>query len=101
MAIIVEEEKSAVPNLTRLGGWLVILIVLGAAGYYLFLAPATPATVVPPANFQALTPLANLSLNPETVLQSAGYVSLKPPSFPLPSASGPAAVGRTNPFIAP
>ncbi|HEX4104209.1 MAG TPA: hypothetical protein VHZ04_01890 [Candidatus Paceibacterota bacterium] len=101
MAIIIEEEKNNTRGLAQAAGWLVMLIVLGAAAYYLFFAPAGTSTVTPPASFSEIASLTQLSVSPQAVLQSPQFTSLKSPSFPLPAPSGPAAVGRPNPFIAP
>jgi hypothetical protein len=100
MAIVIEEEKSRV-NLVNLGGWVVVLGVLGAAVYYLFFVAPEFVIVSPPADFQTITPIAQVSLHPEDVLNSASFQSLKSPSFALPDPHGPNAVGRGNPFIAP
>jgi hypothetical protein len=100
MAIVVEEERNRV-NLGRLLGWVVFLIVVGVAVYYIFFAAPELVTISPPAGVQAIEPITQFTLNPADVLNSATFTSLKPPSFPLPTPTGPATVGRSNPFIAP
>jgi len=98
MAIIVEEEKSGV-NLVRLIGWLGVLGVVAASIYYVFFAAPELVTIKPPENFANITPIATITLHPENVLNSQTFQALKSPPFPLPTGKGPAAVGRTNPFI--
>lgn len=100
MAIIVEEEKNT-KHIAGAAGWLAILIVLGFAAYYLFFAPVPSSTGPLPANLQKLTPLANMTLDPQSVLQGAAFTALQPPPFALPTSTGPVAVGRPNPFVAP
>lgn len=100
MAIIIEEERSKT-NLVSLLGWSAIVIILLVATYYIFFAAPDLVNIAPPANFQNITPLAQISLAPEEVLTSPAFQALEPPSFPLPTPQGPAAVGRANPFIAP
>jgi hypothetical protein len=47
-----------------------------------------------------IAPIAQTELHPETVMQSPAFQTLKS-TIALPSPQGPAAVGRTDPFIAP
>jgi len=101
MAILIEEKRSKA-NLPRLIGWLVVIVILGVAIYYLFfVAPPSLVIIVPSEELQGIAPISQATLHPEDVLNSSGFQSLKPPTFPLPSPQGPAAVGRTNPFVAP
>jgi hypothetical protein len=98
MAIIIEENKNKVDGV-RLLGWLGIIIVIGAAIYYLFFAAPEAVVISPPANFTEIAPLAQVNLNPEDVLNSAAYTALKAPPFALPTPQGPASVGRPDPFV--
>lgn len=100
MAIVVEEEQNKV-NLMRLGGWLAILIAFGAAIYYIFFAAPELVVISPPASLTTITPIAQVALHPEDVLNSPSFTALKAPPFALPSPAGPAPVGRPNPFISP
>lgn len=97
MAIVVDEDKNKA-NIFRIFGWIGILAILGATIYYVFFSAPEIVVISPPANFQYVTPLANVSLHPETVLNSAAYLSLKA-SVPLPTPNGPVPVGRTDPFL--
>lgn len=99
MAIIVEEERNKT-NYVRLLGWLGILVVFGATIYYIFFAAPELAIIQPTGNLNTIVPFASISLNPQEVVNSAAFQSLHP-SVPHPTPSGPAGVGRTNPFIPP
>ena len=98
MAIIVEEDKRKV-NIVRIAGWIAVILVIGIAIYYIFFVTPESIILPQPAGLNSITPLASISLHPETVLNSPGYTALKVPNFPLPNAQAPA--GRTNPFITP
>ena len=100
MAIVVEEEKSRV-NIVSLLGWLSVIAVIGVAIYYIFFVTPESVIIPPPAGFQNITPIAQVTLHPEDVLNSPSFVSLQSPSFPLPTPQGPAGVGRSDPFLAP
>jgi len=99
MAIIVEEEKKQAAG-WAIAGWLGIVVIVLAAVYYLFLAQTEIANVAPSSNISALTPLSKISVKPQDV---TGMASFKVLNSPVPSVatSGPAAVGRVNPFVSP
>lgn len=100
MAIIIEEEKK-MTTYTGWIGWFVVLIVLAAIGYYLVLAaPPVPSSVTPPAGFRDISPIAQLKFDPASVIASPIFQSLKQ-SIAAPTSSGPAAIGRQNPFVSP
>ena len=99
MAIIVEEEKNR-SNLASMLGWLVILAAIGAAVYYLFFVIPPPALIKPPAGFQNITPITSINFDPESILGSPSFQSLKA-YIAEPASSSPAAVGRQDPFLAP
>lgn len=100
MAIIVEEEKSNI-NLVRIAAWGTIIVIICVAAYYILFASPELIVISPPAGFERIAPVSQFKLQPEEVLNSPAYQILKAPSFPLPTPTGPAAVGRLNPFIAP
>ena len=100
MAIIVEEEKSSI-GLVRVAGWAVFVIVVCVATYYIFFAAPETVIIPPPADFQAISSVAQFTLQPTDVLQNPTFQTLKAPSFPLPTPTGPAALGRPNPFVLP
>lgn len=99
MAIVVEDEQKK-SGLFGLIGWLVFLVIAGAAVYYVFFAQ--PELVVIPASgtIGTIAPITQTALHPETVVQGVAFQALKS-TIALPSPSGPAAVGRPDPFIAP
>ncbi len=99
MAIIVEEEQKK-SNLFSIIGWLMFLAIAGATIYYVFFAQ--PELVIIPASgtIGTIAPITQTALHPETVVQNPAFQALKS-TITLPLAQGPAAVGRTDPFIAP
>jgi hypothetical protein len=100
MAIIVEEEKISKSGITSLLGWFVMLIAIGAGVYYLFFAAAAPVIITPPAGFSNITPITQITFNPQTVIASPAFTALTQ-TISEPSATGPVSVGRSDPFIAP
>jgi hypothetical protein len=99
MAIIIEEEQKK-SNLFGIIGWLVFLAIAGAAVYYVFFAQPELVPISASGTIGTITPIAQTSLHPETVVQSSAFQALKS-TITLPTPQGPAGVGRTNPFIAP
>lgn len=94
MAIIVEEEKKNNAGIVRVVTWLVILVAIGSAAYYVFFAQPQLIEVVAPPNLKNIEPLAKLNLNPEEVINSQIFRSLKQHTRPVVSG-----VGRSNPFL--
>ncbi|HUC31373.1 MAG TPA: hypothetical protein VMR99_01630 [Candidatus Paceibacterota bacterium] len=99
MAIIVEENEKK-SNVLGIVGWLVFLIIAAAAVYYLFFAQPELVTIPATGTIGTVAPITQLTLQPATVVQSPAFQALVS-SIPLPTPQGPAAVGRSNPFIAP
>jgi hypothetical protein len=99
MAIIIEEEKKT-SNLTNLLGIVAILATVAVGAYYLFFVSVPPSIITPPAGFNDITPITQITFNPQSVVGSAAFTSLKQ-SIPEPTSTSPAAVGRTDPFLAP
>jgi hypothetical protein len=99
MAIIVEEEKKKTGGWAMIT-WFVIVVIVLAAGYYLFLAEPPAANITPSSNVAALAPLSPISVTPQNVTDMASFKALASPVPPV-ATSGPAAVGRVNPFVAP
>jgi len=97
MAIIVNEEKSRT-NLISLLGWLGILAAVGAAVYYIFFAAPELVIIAPSGNLGAIAPIASITIHPEDVINSPAFQALQA-QIPPPSATGPALIGRTNPFL--
>lgn len=94
MSILIEEEKKPV-------NWLAILIaifivaVLGFGTYYLFFAPTPAIEIILPATLQSANQITNIAGNPETVLTSDAFKSLKGGTGQI----GVGQVGRANPFL--
>jgi len=99
MAIIIEEEKKS-QGVISLLGWISVLIMLVAAAYYLFFTPPPVVIATTPSNLKVLVSIAGSNISPATVLQSPTFQSLKQNVAP-PSPTGPAAIGRDNPFVSP
>jgi hypothetical protein len=99
MAIIVEEEKTSSGIISFLG-WASIIAILLVAAYYAFFGPVPTVVVAPPPGLQNLASISSADLNPQGIVQGSQFQSLKQ-HVPPPSATGPAGVGRSNPFVAP
>jgi hypothetical protein len=99
MAIIVEENERK-NNIFGIVEWLVFLLIAGIAIYYVFFAQPELVTIPATGNLGEIAPITQIVLHPETVVQGAAFQALTS-TIPLPTPSGPATVGRTNPFIAP
>ncbi len=76
MAIVVEEEQSRT-DIVRLLGWLTVLCIIGAAVYYIFFAAPELVVIPTPTGFNTITPLAQMTIHPEDVLNSAAFQTLK------------------------
>jgi len=99
MAILVEEEKKSSGVLALLG-WLVVIGIIFASVYYVFFVVPPSAVILPTGNLKNISSVSQLNVNPQDVLGSGEFQSLKQYVAP-PVATGPAAVGRPNPFLAP
>lgn len=96
MAIIVEEEKSRV-GIMAVFMWFVVLIIVAVGVYYIFFVKPQIVDVAVPSNFENINPIAEININPEDVINSSGFQSLK--QYVTPPVPGNA--GRANPFVAP
>lgn len=79
-------------------GWVVLVILVLTAGYYLFLAPPPEVLISPSLGFVALQPISQIPITPGDVASSTQFQMLNP-AMPQPATSSPANVGRTNPFL--
>lgn len=100
MAIVVEEEKKNSSHVFAVAGWIVFLILIAVAGYYLFLAPPVAVSGQAAGALSSIAPLAQSPVQPQAVEKSAVLASLHS-SAATPTSTGPAPVGRSNPFLAP
>lgn len=99
MAIIVEEGKKKT-NILGVAAWLVFLVIIGAAVYYIFFAQPQLVAIPATGPLDAIAPIASSSLDAQSLTGSASFQALQS-TVTLPTSTGPAAVGRPNPFIAP
>jgi hypothetical protein len=99
MAIVVEEERTK-SHVFAIAGWLVFLIMLAAAGYYLFFASPSTTSVPPSGGLGSIAPLAASPVQPQSVEQNPTLTALHT-TIVAPTSTGPAAVGRSNPFLVP
>ena len=93
MAILVEEEK----GMKGAFGVLiiaVIVILLGAATYYLFFAPTPLIEVVIPSGLKTVSRISESGLNTPAVFNSPVYKSLR--QYVAEPVLGE--IGRSNPF---
>jgi len=94
MAIIIEEETNKI-SIVSILSWLAVLVIIGVAVYYVFFTKPQLVEVAAPPNFKDIDPLAKISLNPEDVVNSQAFQSLKP----YVTIGTPEAAGRQNPFL--
>lgn len=93
MAIVIEEEKNQT-NIIGIVTWLVVILVVGIAAYYIFFARPQLVEMVAPSAFQNINTISKINLNPEEVVNSKLFQSLKLyVSLPVPGSAG-----RSNPF---
>lgn len=99
MAIIVEEEKKKT-NIIGIVGWIVFIGLTLAVIYYIFFASPTLVVIPPNGVLSTIAPIANANLNPQSVVGSTEFQSLRS-TVTVPTPESPSGVGRSNPFIAP
>ncbi len=97
MAIVVSEEGEQKIDILNIAIWVFLLVLIGVAAYLIFFRKPELVEVVSPSSFKNIDPLAKVALNPQEVVNSPDFRSLKQ-YVPLPS---PASVGRSNPFLVP
>jgi len=93
MAVIIDEEKKPV-NWLMIGVVGVIVLIVFAAGYYLFFKKPELIETVAPKELDRLNSLSQISFDPASVLNSSAFKALRQYTTPpaLPTA------GRDNPF---
>jgi len=99
MAIVIEEEKKS-SNLLAILGWIVVLGIVVLAVYYIFFVEPPSAVILPTGTLQSVGSLPVASVNPEDVVNNAEFQALQQ-YVSEPTSTGPAPVGRQDPFIAP
>ena len=96
MAIFIEEERNKISPISIVT-WLVVLVIIGLAVYYIFFTQPGLVEIAAPSNFQSIDPLSRINLNPEDVVNGRGFQALRSTiALPTPGNSG-----RDNPFLAP
>lgn len=94
MAILLEEEKKPVNWFGIIAGIVVALIIV-IGGYVLFFKKPDLIEVVVPQELQDITTLSKVPpLDPQAVVNSSNFKSLKDYTSPLPNP----VKGRSNPF---
>lgn len=99
MAIVIEEEKKT-SNILAFLGWIVVLAIIVAAVYYIFFVEPPSAVILPTGTLQSVGSLPVASVNPQDVVNNDEFQSLKQ-YISEPTSTGPAPLGRQDPFIAP
>lgn len=99
MAIIVEEGRKRT-NILGIAGWIVFIGIAAAAVYYIFFTAPELVPIVATGNLSTIAPIADVNLNPQSIVGSAQFQSLQS-NIALPTPTSPNGVGRPNPFIAP
>jgi hypothetical protein len=99
MAIVIEEEKKN-SNTLAVFGWLVVIAIIVAAVYYIFFVTPPPTIIAPSGVLGTIGSISSSTANPQDVVNSAEFQALQQ-YVAEPSSTGPAPVGRQNPFLAP
>ena len=94
MAIVIEEEKNKIGIFTIVA-WLVVLILIGSAVYYIFFKKPQYIELSPPSDFSNTAALSKVKLSPEEIVNSPNFQVLK--QYITPPSTGNA--GRQNPFL--
>ena len=96
MAIVIEQERNGKGGLIKIVIWVMILLVILVGAYFLFFKhPDAIPSLASPSALKEVNVLSQVKLDPEAVVQSKAFQSLKPqaPDMPTP------ATGRSNPFL--
>lgn len=94
MAIIIEEERKQT-NWISIAAIAVIVVVVFVGAYYLFFKQPQLIEVVTPKQLEEINKISGLSFNPDTVVGSPIFKSLRQYGSPVVP---PETTGRTNPF---
>lgn len=94
MAIIIEEEQKQT-NWVNIAIAAVIVVVLFLGAYFLFFKQPQLIEVVTPKQLQEINKLSSVSFDPEAVVSSPIFKSLRQYGAPV---TPPQTTGRTNPF---
>ena len=95
MAIIIEEQKRKI-NWFALALILSLVIIIGAAIYYLFFASPPLVEKVAPPRLQSIQELSLIKLEPEALISSPYFQILKQYVNPIEIQID--SIGKANPF---
>lgn len=95
MAIVIEEERKKI-NWFAIVLIFSLVIIIGAAIYYLFFAVPPLAEKIAPTRIQSLQKLSLIKLEPEAVINNPSFQVLKQYVNPIEIQSD--LIGKTNPF---
>ena len=95
MAIVVEEKSKGGVGFFGVLIWLLVLVLVAIAGYYIFFANPDLIELQVPAGLERTQQLSQLSLDPKEVLESPGFKNLQ--SYITTDPQG--VFGRVNPFL--
>ena len=93
MAIIIEEEKKS-GSWIGIAGTVIVVVIVFIGGYYLFFKQPELIEVVVPDQLNVLTQLSGAKIDPQAVVGSPTFKSLRDYSQPLETPPK----GRANPF---
>ena len=95
MAIVIEQERGGKGGMVKLIVWVAIFLVVLAGAYFLFFKrPDIIPSLAQPEGLKGVNAIANVKLDPDAVVQSAAFQSLRPQVQEMPTP----ATGRSNPF---
>jgi hypothetical protein len=94
MAIVIEEQKERFGFLNILL-WLIVLIILGYATYYIFFKKPELYEVATPVTLENTRQLVNINLDPAEIIGSPQFQALKQYFTPVAEVN----TGRLNPFL--
>lgn len=97
MAIIIKEERKPV-NWFALAIIAVVLLVVFFGSYFIFFQKPELIDVVIPNELQEISRISQLSFDPEGIMSSPAFQSLRKYTDAIPHTQTP---GRENPFILP
>lgn len=96
MAIVIEQERGGKGGIVKMLIWLIVLVVIVVGAYFLFFKhPDAIPGLATPQGLKQVNELSQVKLDPDAVVQSQAFQSLKPqaPDMPTPPT------GRSNPFL--
>lgn len=94
MAILVESEKKS-RGFIGLIVWIIVVVVLGAAIYYIFFKRPDLVEIPSPASFQNTERLSRIKLTPAEIVQNPVFQALRSYVAPVSIET----TGKQNPFL--